>query len=576
MATLSEQAIMLRSASKGKRSVTFSEKLYYDDDYLQNRRKSSSGDDSEVSSEEEDTDEDTEEEEQEEEASDSSSDDEEPAERKSSGPPIFKPYRPLLQRRTKGRKTSRIALTEMDVAPEVLIAKFDWARRNKDNAVIKEVINARNAEPPHGPLHRKLNQHVLDETLLYAMLSRNVGCVDALLEGKASVKGADSIFDDAKGNLSSCECESHPGMLLIALIRQASSRMVEIALEELSVNTYICDGATRRLWWDTGYTFQGLQPVKMPVLKSQVRKTTPLSAAVETGDLNLVQLLTSRGAELLAHDCVAFIEAAKGTHDKKHRILKYLFNRLTSSPNFPSSRKIVEGFETAAAAALRSAAEHGDVNKLRCVIETLEAEQDWISSSKGGNKGRRPSPIFKRASSEELFASVAPGSHSSLHSHASWNSGMSGSNGNLASHSMINYHAQRTSHCAIKPLINDDALARKQPARLVSAVRPRQNFTLVERVVAKAIGQLVEEGADPMLADRRGLSRALEGLALLDATAKWANCGAERTGASRLGPRGIPERLYITKKPESPTQSGEKALCKDLETSQGSGLIVSV
>ncbi|GBG33588.1 Hypothetical Protein FCC1311_098112 [Hondaea fermentalgiana] len=314
---------------------------------------------------------------------------------KSSGlRPAFK----LKERRPRRRGSP--AQQSLETLAERLKAQFILSRKSNDLGLMAEVLSQLASDPNADILRLKINQRLIDESLLFSLLSGNADMTRLLLDSAgASIKGADTIFDESKGDMSSCQCGQHPGILLVTLTRQSAHELVDLALKSgLDPNTSVCDGEAQYMWWGVAMTFRGAKLVKSPVLRVTFAKSTPLIAAVMNNDLRMVRLLLDHGADMSLHNWSAVAQAAQ-VNDPLHQVLSHFLHQLKdNSPDF----------RTACAVALKGAASRGHKETVAWIFEQLELREDWGALDATATKRlRKRRNVLASASSHALSQNTA-------------------------------------------------------------------------------------------------------------------------------------------------------------------------
>jgi len=429
--------------------------------------------------------------------------------------PGKKPSHKLKERRPSSKRRN----VEKRQAEEMSL-KFVQARKSNNLPLMEEVLDALQMSPPNGFLRKRLDQFVLDENLMYAMLSNNVEMTRLLIrEGGASVLGADTVYDEMKGDMGNCDCGSHPGFLLISLVRSGSHEMVEIGLRgELNPNSSVCDGAPKTISWGIGLTLQGLNTVRTPVLKSTFSRTTALSAAAINNDLRMCKMLIEHGARVDEHDYCAVAEAAL-VNDRHHRVLGH----------FLKSFKDYGKYSAACSIALKAAASSGDASTVQWILDRIDENEEWnvktrrkparkTSGSKGG--GLQPQPL--------PYSRTAPRRPGSDCSNGSGGGRKRGDASIIKQSSMKEYENRRRSVLRGSRSFGNmtpEELAQTVSSSTVSSsptlkVKPaidRKN-DLVSKVVATAIQTLIVEASQPGFIHKEAFARGLECLAEIERT----------------------------------------------------------
>lgn len=446
---------------------------------------------------------------------------------------------------------------------EYVKAQFVLARKTNNPQLLAQVAEKFNMDSGAGLIRKRITQQMVDESLLYSMLSGNEEMVFLLIEGVgATVKGADAVFNENKGELSSCECGRHPGFLLVTLARQGSHRMVELALQGgIDPNLSVCDGEAQCMRWAIAMSIQGVQLIKTPVLRSTFAKSTALTAAVRNNDLAMVHLLLEHGARPSIHNYAAISEAAV-VQDPMHQCLSFLLRQ------FPEDSA---EFRDACAVALKAAASRGNPESVQWIIEQLELRQDWgalgddatkrvrrrrtllASAGAGTSQGwtmktakaaaqalqemHEDDQIIRQKSSSSVSSSSSSASRNHLNKHGLvGDSGFDNENSCLNASSMREYGARRrslstASHGQLQQEIHTGSrkgLHRRQPSQ--AKVQFAASEDLVTSTVAHAIDVLVDEATQPGYVHRDAFVRGLEGLAHIEQD----RCGTTITTSRRV------------------------------------------
>mmetsp|Transcript_43218 Transcript_43218/g.69291 ORF Transcript_43218/g.69291 Transcript_43218/m.69291 type:complete len:807 (-) Transcript_43218:3595-6015(-) len=399
------------------------------------------------------------------------------------------------------RKTSFIAKDgPLGSDPERLRAQFVWARKQGEMELMSRVVEKLKEDDN---LDQVLPQSDLDESLMFVMLSGNVKMAQLLFRVGATIVGADEIHDEMKGSPGSCNCEHHPGALLVTLSRQGSHRMVEFALDEgIPVNSSVCDGETQRMWWGVGITFQGVQAVRTPVLKSTHAKSTALTAACVNNDMRMVELLVRNGAKLDLDNWAAIAEATM-VQDSHHQVLKYLLNRMSSLPEFPADKRILHAFQDACAVALRTAAARGDGETVKWIVDRMDQAQDWnrVGGKGFGSSGaKRETTVF-----ESSRAKTASGSDDDPEPRK---------NGSCLNQNSMQEYGERRKSLLLKPhILNVNG---SQGSSRTKMPRHIEREDMVRYAMEKAVDSLIQNGLDEGNIHIATIVRGLEGLGQIE------------------------------------------------------------